>query len=249
VAADGVRLLILGGSDAGISAGLRARELDPTADVTLLLADRFPNYSICGLPFHISGETPDWRDLAHRELHDLEAAGLALLLEHRAVGIAPREKNVRALGPGAEAHILGYDKLVIATGAEPVRPPIPGLDLPGVHLLHTMEDSFQVRERAAGRPGGRALVIGGGYIGLEMADAFSHRGLQVTVAEQLPAVMPTVDLDLGGRIGDELTRHGGDVVTGTTIEGVGQVGDRLAVHPWSWRPPQGSRRECGARSW
>lgn len=85
-----MKLLIVGGSDAGISAGLRARELDPAAQVTLLLADRFPNYSICGLPFHVSGETPDWHDLAHRKLGDLEAAGLDIRLGHRAHSPAVR---------------------------------------------------------------------------------------------------------------------------------------------------------------
>ena len=224
-----MRLLIVGGSDAGISAGLRAKELEPAAEVVLLLADRFPNYSICGLPFYISGETPDWRDLAHRKLPDLEAAGLKLLLDHRATSIEPQAKIVRALGPGGESVTHGYDKLVLATGAEPVRPPIPGLDLEGVHLLHTIEDSFRVQSHVSAVPGGRALVVGGGYIGLEMADALTHNGLQVTVVEQLPAAMPTVDVDLGHRIGSELARHGVEAVTGTVIERVERADDRLAV--------------------
>jgi NADPH-dependent 2,4-dienoyl-CoA reductase/sulfur reductase-like enzyme len=155
-----MRLVIVGGSDAGISAGLRARELDPSAEVVLLLADRFPDYSICGLPFYISGETADWRHLAHRKLPDLEAAGLQLLLEHRATSIDPPARMVRALDPSGRAMSLGYDKLVIGTGAEPARPPIPGLELTGVHLLHTMEDSFRVHDRAvAVRAGSLATAL------------------------------------------------------------------------------------------
>jgi NADPH-dependent 2,4-dienoyl-CoA reductase/sulfur reductase-like enzyme len=79
-----MRLVVIGGSDAGISAGLRARELDSTVEVSLLVADAFPNFSICGLPYYLSGDVPDWRDLAHRTSDDLEKAGLRLLLDHTA---------------------------------------------------------------------------------------------------------------------------------------------------------------------
>ena len=76
-----MRLLIVGGSDAGISAGLRARELDPTVEATLVVADRYPNFSICGIPYHVAGDVPDWRTLAHRSAAELAAAGLELLLD------------------------------------------------------------------------------------------------------------------------------------------------------------------------
>jgi NADPH-dependent 2,4-dienoyl-CoA reductase/sulfur reductase-like enzyme len=82
-----MRLLIIGGSDAGIMAGLRARQLDPHTDVTIIVADNYPNYSICGIPYHVAGEVPDWHDLAHRTSNDLEAAGLSLRLDTRATNI------------------------------------------------------------------------------------------------------------------------------------------------------------------
>jgi len=150
-------------------------------------------------------------------------------MEYRVASVDPALKRVHALDPGGRAMTVAYDKLVIGTGAEPLRPPIPGLDLEGVHVLHTMEDSFQVQERAAGMADGRALVIGGGYIGLEMADALTHRGLHVTVVEQLPVVMPTVDAELGDKIHDELRRHGVSVRTGTAIERISRNRGRLAV--------------------
>ena len=77
-------LVIIGGSDAGISAALRAKEVDPSVDVKILLADSFPNYSICGLPFYLSGEVPDWRTLAHRTIEEIEKQGVRLLLKHKA---------------------------------------------------------------------------------------------------------------------------------------------------------------------
>jgi NADPH-dependent 2,4-dienoyl-CoA reductase/sulfur reductase-like enzyme len=201
-----MRLLVIGGSDAGISAGLRARELDPNVEVTLLVADAYPNFSICGLPYYLSGDVPDWRDLAHRTSADLEAAGLELLLDHTAQAIDPAAKQVTVTDPAGVDRQLGYDRLVIGTGAVPVRPPIDGLDLAGVHVLHSMGDTFALHQ-ALETSARSVVIVGGGYIGLEMAEAFTSRGLAVTLVEQAPAVMPTVDQELGELLGHELGRR------------------------------------------
>ena len=116
-----MRLLVIGGSDAGISAGLCARELDPSVEVSLLVADAYPNFSICGLPYYLSGDVADWRSLAHRTSDDLRAAGLQLLLDHTAKAIDPAAKQVTVTDPAGAERQLGYDRLVIATGAVPVR--------------------------------------------------------------------------------------------------------------------------------
>src|SRR5437868_3598425 len=118
------RLLILGGSDAGTSAALRAREVDSSAEVTVVLADRFPNYSICGLPFYLGGETPDWHWLAHRTAEDITREGIHLLLDTTARAIDPANHLVTVADRGGQVRKLTYDRLVIATGAVPVRPPI-----------------------------------------------------------------------------------------------------------------------------
>jgi NADPH-dependent 2,4-dienoyl-CoA reductase/sulfur reductase-like enzyme len=223
-----MQLLVIGGSDAGISAGLRARELDPTVEVSLLVADADPNFSICGLPYYLSGDVADWRSLAHRTSADLEAAGLRLLLAHTARAIDPVSKHLTVTDPEGADRQLDYDRLVIATGAVPIRPPIDGLDLDGVHLLHTMSDTFALHHALTG--GARsAIIIGGGYIGLEMAEAFTARGLTVTLVEQAPAVMPTVDLKLGQLLGQELDRHGVQVVNEVTIKAVHREHDGLVV--------------------
>jgi NADPH-dependent 2,4-dienoyl-CoA reductase/sulfur reductase-like enzyme len=222
-----VRLLVIGGSDAGISAGLRARELDSSVEVTLLVADAYPNYSICGLPYYLSGDVPDWRSLAHRTSADLQAAGLRLLLDHTAHTIDPAAKQVTVTSQDGERQ-LGYDQLVIATGAVPVRPPIDGLDLPGVHVLHTMGDTFALHQ-ALDAEVGSAVIVGGGYIGLEMAEAFAARGLEVTLVEQAPAVMPTVDHELDQLLGRELRRHGLKVVNDVTIKAIHQQAGGLTV--------------------
>ena len=213
-----MHLLIIGGSDGGIAAALRARELDPAVEVTVVVADAFPNFSICGLPYYLSGDVPDWRDLAHRTSADLEAAGLRLLLDHTAQAIDPAAKQVIVTSQHGERQ-LGYDRLVIGTGAVPVRPPIDGLDLPGVHVLHTMADTFRLHQALTGDTRS-AIIVGGGYIGLEMAEAFTARGLAVTLVEQAPAVMPTVDPELGELFGHELRRHDVQVVNDVTVKAI-----------------------------
>jgi NADPH-dependent 2,4-dienoyl-CoA reductase/sulfur reductase-like enzyme len=213
-----MRLLVIGGSDAGIAAALRARELDPSVEATVVVADAFPNFSICGLPYYLSGDVGDWRDLAHRTTADLEQAGLQLLLDHTAQSIDPIRKRVTVTSQHGRRQ-LGYDQLVIGTGAVLVRPPIDGLDLPGVHVLHTMADTFALHQALTA--GSRsAVIVGGGYIGLEMAEAFTARGLAVTLVEQAPAVMPTVDLELGRLLGEELRRHDVQVVNDVTIKAI-----------------------------
>jgi NADPH-dependent 2,4-dienoyl-CoA reductase/sulfur reductase-like enzyme len=223
-----MRLLVIGGSDAGISAGLRARELDPSVQATLVVADAFPNFSICGLPYYLSGDVPDWRDLAHRTSADLAAAGLRLLLDHTAQAIHPAAKQVTVTDPAGADRRLDYDTLIVATGAVPIRPPIDGLDLPGVHVLHTMGDTFRLHRVLAG-DARSAVIVGGGYIGLEMAEAFSARGLSVTLVEQAPAVMPTVDPELGELLGQELGRHGVQVVNDVIIKAIRREAGGLTV--------------------
>jgi NADPH-dependent 2,4-dienoyl-CoA reductase/sulfur reductase-like enzyme len=222
-----MRLLVIGGSDAGIAAALRARELDPTAEATVVVADAFPNFSICALPYYLSGDVGDWRDLAHRTTSDLEQAGIGLLLDHTAQVVDPAAKQVTVTSERGERQ-LGYDRLVIGTGAVPVQPPIDGLDLPGVHVLHTMADTFRLHQALTA--GARsAVIVGGGYIGLEMAEAFSARGLEVTVVEQAPAVMPTVDLELGRLLGEELRRHDVQVVSDVTVKAIHNDAGGLTV--------------------
>lgn len=124
-------LLIIGGSDAGINAALRAREVDSSIEISILVADHFPNYSLCGLPFYLSGEVPDWHTLAHRKEEEIKGQTIRLLLGHRATDIDPEAKTVTARTNDAQTRRLKYDKLIIATGAVSTRPSIAGIDLPG----------------------------------------------------------------------------------------------------------------------
>jgi NADPH-dependent 2,4-dienoyl-CoA reductase/sulfur reductase-like enzyme len=215
-----MRVVAIGGSDAGISAALRARELDPSVDFTVVLADAYPNLSICGIPYYVSGEVGDWRNLAHHTIADLEATGMELRLDSRVAAIEPEAH--RLLLEGGEG--IPYDALVVGTGAVPVRPPIAGLDrlgpADGVHLLHSMGDTFELMRTLEEAPARKAVIVGAGYIGLEMAEALTTRGLEVTQVEQLPEVLPTVDPELGALVRAELRRNGVEVRCETVVEGI-----------------------------
>ena len=217
-----MHLVMIGGSDAGVSAALQARELDPSAEVTVVVADAYPNFSICGIPYYVSGEVTHWGNLAHRTTADLEATGMRLRLDTtaRRIDVAGRKLLVTA-ADGTE-ELLSYGKLIVGTGAIPVRPPITGLNqlgpTEGVHLLHSMGDTFALMRTLEEAAPASAVIVGAGYIGLEMADAFTTRGLRVIQMEQLPEVLPTVDPQLGAHVHTQLTRRGVEVLTGTTVK-------------------------------
>ena len=221
-----MHIVAIGGSDAGISAALRAREVDPAAEVTVVVADAYPNFSICGIPYYVSGEVPHWRNLAHRTIADLEDAGMALRLDTlaRRIDVAARKLLVTA-ADGDE--VISYDQLVVGTGAVPVQPPIGGLDelgpRDGVHLLHSMDDTFAIMRTLEEAAPASAVIVGAGYIGLEMADALTARGMAVTQVEQLPEVLPTVDPQLGALVHAELEARGVTVLTGTAVKAVSRA--------------------------
>jgi NADPH-dependent 2,4-dienoyl-CoA reductase/sulfur reductase-like enzyme len=225
-----MHLVAVGGSDAGISAALRARELDPSWDVTVVAADRYPNFSICGIPYYVSGDVRHWSNLAHRSVDDLLATGMDLRLDTTVRRIEVGEHRLVVGGGDGAEEILAYDKLVIGTGAVPIQPSIEGLAGPdaigppdGVHVLHSMGDTFALTDTIeTGRPG-NALIVGGGYIGLEMAEALTARGLSVTQMEQLPEVLPTVDPELGALVHTALTEHGVDVITGAAVKRIARA--------------------------
>jgi NADPH-dependent 2,4-dienoyl-CoA reductase/sulfur reductase-like enzyme len=224
-----MHLVAVGGSDAGISAALRARELDSHCDVTVVVADEFPNFSICGIPYYISGDVADWRDLAHRTTPELEATGMALRVNTVARAIHPADHQLIVHGPDGVEEAIGYDALVVATGARSFAPPIEGVGGvgglgvgDGVHLLHSMGDTFELM-RTLESNATSAVIVGAGYIGLEMAEGLSARGVTVTQIERLPEVLPTVDPELGAVIRRELVAHGVEVLCSTTVTAISRA--------------------------
>jgi NADPH-dependent 2,4-dienoyl-CoA reductase/sulfur reductase-like enzyme len=231
-----MHLVAIGGSDAGISTALRARELDPSVDVTVVVADSYPNFSICGIPYYFSREVNPWQSLAHRTHADLEATGMRLRLDTVATGIDVSGQKLTVRNTDGSEEVLAYDELMVGTGASPSTAGIAGIGGPnglgpddGVHVLHSMGDTFALERYLDEHDPRTAIIVGAGYVGLEMAEALTVRGLEVTQLQRGPEVLSTLDPELGSLVHDELARHGVDVVTGARVEAVTRSDGRLAV--------------------
>lgn len=219
-----MRFLIIGGSDAGIAAGLRAHELDSGCEVTLILADEFPKYSIYGLPFYLTGETPDWHSRAHRT--EFPASRSSPAIRRRPLTpLGNRSRSAAAMERPSSFPTTNSS----SKRARPVQPAIEGFELPGVFTLHTMEDSFAVHQFLEDRQPKSAVIVGAGYIGLEMADALTHRGIHVTVASRTETILATVDASLGRRVEAEMQQHGVDIRNGVQVSSIRRSGERLTV--------------------
>lgn len=228
-----MHIVAIGGSDAGISAALRARELDPNVDVTVVVADRYPNFSICGIPYYFTGDVHPWQTLAHRTSADLEATGMLLRLDTFATSIDVEGRRLEMRSPDGSESTIDYDELIVGTGALPSSAGIAGLDdltaAEGVHVLHSMGDTFALERDLDERRPTSAVIIGAGYVGLEMAEAFIARGMHVTQLQRGPEVLSTLDPELGSLIQAELVRHGVDVQTGSRVESVTSTASGLTV--------------------
>ncbi len=218
--AQGTRIVIVGGVAAGMSAASQARRRKPDATVTVFERGPYISYGSCGMPYNI--EDPE------RSIDDLvvltpekarESRGIDLHLRHEVTAIDPgsRTVTVRDLEAGSE-RTEGWDALVIATGASAVRLPLPGFDLPGVTVLRELTDGALVKRLLAeGRKA--AAIVGGGYIGMEMAHVLTSRGLRVTVLEKLPDILPGWGPETVALVRKELERNGVDVRTGVSVTG------------------------------
>ena len=226
-------LIAIGGSDAGISAALRARELDPDTDVTVVVADEYPNFSICGIPYYFTGEVAPWQSLAHRTSADLEATGMRLRLNTFATSIDVAGRRLTVRTPDGTFEDLAYDELIVGTGALPSHAGIAGLDAltpeDGVHVIHSMGDTFALDHDLTTRQPQSAIIVGAGYVGLEMAEAFIARGMTVVQLQRGPEVLSTLDPELGAFVHEELTTHGVEVVTGSTVTGIEKTPAGLTV--------------------
>ncbi|MFF2012768.1 FAD-dependent oxidoreductase [Streptomyces sp. NPDC058195] len=195
------RLVVIGGDAAGMSAASQARRLKGPDELDIVAFERggFTSYSACGIPYWVGGDVAGPGELIARtpEEHRARSIDLRMRTEVTAIDVAGRRVRAVDLGSG-EAYWTGYDKLVIATGARPVRPALPGMDAAGVHGVQTLDDGQALLESLDRAPGGRrAVVVGAGYIGVEMAEALLKHGFGVTVLNRGEQPMATLDPDMG----------------------------------------------------
>ncbi|MER7573522.1 FAD-dependent oxidoreductase [Streptomyces sp. NPDC126514] len=214
------RLVVIGGDAAGMSAASQARRMKGAADLEIVAFERgdFSSYSACGIPYWVGGDVAGRDELIARTPEEHRARDIDLRMRTEVVEIDQAGQRVRArdVDSGAESW-TPYDDLVIATGARPVRPDLPGADAPGVHGVQSLGDGQALLDTLARTRGRRAVVVGAGYIGVEMAEALIKRGYEVTVVNRGEEPMSTLDPDMGRLVHEAMAGLGITMVDGAEV--------------------------------
>jgi len=226
------KIIIVGGVAGGASCAARCRRLDEEAEILMLDRGPYVSFANCGLPYYVGDVITDETNLLvanpalFRDRFNIEAR-----TGHEVIAIdrAAREIEVRELSTG-RFYRESYDALVLSPGAAAVRPPLPGIDLPGIFVLRTIPDSRQIRTWIEEKDAKSAVVVGGGFIGLEMAENLVQRGLSVTIVEMLDQVMPPLDPEMARPVQEQLEKHGVKVALGDGVAGFEPRGGQVVVN-------------------
>jgi NADPH-dependent 2,4-dienoyl-CoA reductase/sulfur reductase-like enzyme/rhodanese-related sulfurtransferase len=233
-----MKVIIVGGVAGGASCAARLRRLDEKAEILMVERGPYVSYANCGLPYHISGVIPQESSLLVANEQVFRALyGIDVRTGCEAVAIDPKKKTVdlKSVATG-EVTTESYDKLVLSPGAASVHPPLPGIDLPGIFHVRTVPDARTIKEWVAGgtdflagmskyagiqyvKPTTRAVVIGGGFIGLETAENLVHLGFDVTLLQKLPQLLGPLDHEVARLVEEHVKRHGVNVVLNDAAAG------------------------------
>ena len=198
-----MKIVILGGVAAGAKAAAKARRMLPDAVIDLYTDDTHISYSACGLPYYIQGNFSDYKTLLVRSPEEFEAQGVHIHLQSKAIKILVESNQVLIQDlQENRAYLVEYDQLVIATGARPIIPPIENVNLKNVFTVRHIEDGIAIREKALNSK--HATIVGSGYIGMELLEAFVELGLKVTIVEFAPFVMSVLDEDISKLVQQQL---------------------------------------------
>ncbi|MBN1362258.1 MAG: FAD-dependent oxidoreductase [Sedimentisphaerales bacterium] len=225
------RIVIVGGVAGGASAAARARRLSEDAEIVMFERGEYISFANCGLPYHIGGQIRE-RDRLLVQTPKMMSRRFAIDVRTRSevtrIDRAKHEVTVRDLAKGGDYQI-SYDALILSPGAEPVRPNIPGIESSRVFTLRSIPDMDAIKTAVEQQGAQRAVVVGGGYIGLEMTEALVDRGLIVALVELEPSVMGTVDPEMAAPLHEELRLHGVDLHLGTSVTEVTEQGGTVSM--------------------
>ena len=215
------RLVVIGGDAGGMAAAMQARRRQPYLEIVALEKGAWTSYSACGIPYLVGGDVASLEDLVTRSPDEFrENHRIDVRLHHEAVGIDAAARTVDVRDHVRRRNLtLGFDQLHVATGSRPIRPDLPGITLDHVKGVQTLDDAKALLEHARTSRCRSAVVVGGGYIGLEMAEAFIRWGAQVTLVEASDQLMRTLDVDMAERLLPPLRGLGVDVRLGTSVAG------------------------------
>lgn len=225
-----MRFVVIGGDAAGMSAASKAKRNRRDLEVIVLEATQDVSYSACGMPYNVADPSREMDDLIVRRADVFRSKqSIDLRLGHEAVEIDRTQKKVTCTVGASESEVLEYDKLLIATGARPIRPTIPGIDLPGVLVLKSLQDGRAIKDFLRKTSVKKVLIVGMGYIGLEMAEAFHSIGLAVTMIELGPRLLPFMPKEMSDIVGNELSEKGIEFSLGVGIVSIQAEGTVLVA--------------------
>lgn len=221
------QIVVVGGVAAGMSAASKAKRLNPALDIIAFEQSGYVSYGSCGLPYLISGKVAQASDLVVRTPQQFARHGIRALVHHEVTQIdtasqtvVVRDRSERSGSHnGAREFVQPYDQLIVTTGGAAARPLLDGADRSGIFTLRTIEDAQAIQSWIAEHQPHRAVVVGGGYIGLEMAEAFRTLGLDVAIVEMLPQVLPNLDAEMAALVREELERQQVRLHLGHALEG------------------------------
>jgi NADPH-dependent 2,4-dienoyl-CoA reductase/sulfur reductase-like enzyme/rhodanese-related sulfurtransferase len=212
---NGRKIVIVGGVAGGASAAARARRMNESAEITIFERGPYISFANCGLPYYIGGEIEDRNKLLIMTPEKMWARSrVRVHANHEVLSIDRGARTIKVRRPDDSEEDFVYDKLILSQGAKPIVPPIPGADLPNVFTLRDVPDMDRILAFTRSRRPRTAAIIGGGFIGLEMAEAFHRRGMQVTVIEKLPHILPLLDNDMALHLQNQVRGDSFAIVTG-----------------------------------
>ncbi len=225
------RLLVVGGVAGGASCAARARRMSEEIEIIMFERGRYVSFANCGLPYYVGNVIADERDLLvatpnlFRRRFNID---VRLQSDVRAIDRQKQEIEVQNLQTG-ELYREKYHALVLAPGASPIRPPLPGIDLPAIYSIRTIPDSRQIRQWIIEREVKQAIIVGGGFIGLEMAENLTRRGISVTIIEMMPQLMPLLDPEMAVPLQEHVTANGVNLCLGDAVSGFSRNNDKSSI--------------------
>ncbi|MGB8406424.1 MAG: FAD-dependent oxidoreductase [Mycobacterium sp.] len=223
------RLIVVGGGAAGMSAASAARRVNAQLDIVVVEAGAHAAYGLCGLPYYLADVITDSDELFAYSPEFFRDKRRIHVKFNTEVTRLDAERKVLGVWQDGRAYELDYDSLVLATGGTPIIPPALAVDSDRVFTVRRLDDATRLHRLLDEQSVKRALIVGGGYIGLEMAEALAERGVEVIVAEALPMVLPNFDAPIAKVVHAELQRHGVDVRLGCRVESARDTGSCLEV--------------------
>ena len=226
-----MKVVIIGGVAGGATAAARIRRLDEQAEIVVLERSGFVSYANCGLPYYIGGVIQDREELTLQTPESFwDRFRIDVRVGHEVTAIDPAAKTVtgKNLATG-ETFAESYDKLLLSPGAKPLKPPLPGLDSPNLFTLRTVEDTLAIRAFVEEHKPRRAVMAGGGFISLEVAENLAELGVEVTVVQRLPHLMPPLDYDMASFLHNHMRAKGVRVLLDTAVSGFSQQGQTITT--------------------